>query len=353
MRTERPYQLALVCGANLEVVSAVAESVVDLTPRDVTGPAEIAQGVLDALGRSNLIPADVRARAVLVADGDVTAALATYAAVVGFAGRHIDVALTGGVVHSERVWLAAANRTDSGKPERRHDLVQLGQVRDDVPSFELTAPDPFVASSADELAEIRHARRARLVAPSTLVDAFLTFASVAGLRARRNQDRFPILAVAGDEPVEVADGEPVPGLIDLDAIRQAAAAHRRSIRSYKADALAEPVALTDRQQKLRQAAAVPVADVLAALGCVTDGELWQCPRPLSHNHGDMTPSMRATDGRGRCYVDDPEWVDSLQLVMSACAASPDEAADLLLAGPDAFAGHRERIAAERAAKAGL
>lgn len=350
MRDEKPYQLALVCGASTDVVAAVAETVVDLTP---TGEADVVTEVLAALDRSGLSPADVRARALLFVDGDVTAALSTYAAVTGFAGRHIDVATLAGVIHMDRITVATSNRADIGRPEDRADVFQYGVVRDDMPSVPaVTGGDPLADVDAALLAQLRHARRARFVVPGALPDAFVGLAALCGARTVKGRERFPTLAATGFEhvPGEGVD-DVIDGLVDLDQVRQTAGAKRRAIKSWDTSALAAPGEQTERQSMLVQAATIPVERVLAALGCANDGDLWQCPRPLSHNHGDMTPSMKVSDGKGRCYVDDSEWVDAVRLIMAVCAVTPDEAVTLLSGGPAGLAPYAEKIAADRAVRA--
>jgi hypothetical protein len=165
-------------------------------------------------------------------------------------------------------------------------------------------------------------------------------AAVAGLAGRRG-DRLPVLVAAGSEPV------------DLAAVRTAGAQTRARSRGEAHHTLVPFVDVDERSARLVAAAAVDPEFVLAALGCPTDGSLWSCPRPLSHTHGDATPSMRVSEGKVRCFVDDAEWVDPLRLVAVSCGLTADDAADLILADPatDAFAAHRERIAAERASRA--
>lgn len=361
---DKPYQLALVSGANLDQVAAVADTIVDLTPAAGT---DVPAAVTEKLRGSGLTPADVRAKAVLIVDGDGDAAVAVYAAVTGFASRHVDVATTGGVIHTGAIWDAGAGAEDAGKPGERTDVIQVGGQHGSIPVFDLDLANPVDGLVPRAVSQLRWARRVRIALPDSLagrdrlVAAIVAVSAISGLRSRKGQERMPMLVVEGADPAAIPAtgpldeaGEPTElastELIDLDGVRSAAATVRRGIRGYSIDQLAPRVEPSPRQARLAAAAITPIDAVLDALGSQRDGELWQCPRPTSHTHGDLTPSMKVTDGKARCYVDDNEWIDTLRLVMSACSATPDEAAELLEGGPEALAPYREVILAERAAR---
>lgn len=351
MRTKHPYQLALIAGETVDAVEGVADSAVNITP---AGDGTRAERVIEGLRRSGVTPADLRARTLLVSSMDVADTLAVYAAVVGFAGRHVDVLTAAGIAQIERITQAGRGTADAGKPDARHDAVVIGgddavadSVRaelaraadergDDAGEFSVLTLEvlPDAGADAAEAGTIRWAKRVRLVLPDALDVALTRFAYVAGLRWRRGQERLPSLV----------DGT------DLDGIRQEAGALRRSMRAAGTE-ITDTTEITDRQGVLSAAAAVPIDQVLAALGSVTDGKLWQCPRPARHTHGDATPSLRVENNKVCCYVDDAEWVDPLRLVMTALGTGPDEAADLLAdLGNPAWADAARRIVAERAAK---
>jgi hypothetical protein len=355
VRSKHPYQLALIAGDAPDGIDAVADSTVAITP---AGDGTRAERVVEGLRRSGVTPADLRARALLVSSLEVDDTLAVYAAVVGFAGRHVDVVTPAGIAAVERITRAGRDAVDAGKPELRYDAVVVGQDPEVAESIRAelaeaaagrgdeSPAEPNVATldvlrdgtavSAEDIAVLRWAKRVRLANPSDLGEALTRFAFVAGIRWRRGQERFPALV----------DGT------DLDGIRQEAGALRRSMRAAGTE-IAEVVAPTQRQAALSAAASVPIDAVLAALGSVTDGKLWQCPRPGRHTHGDATPSLRVEDNKVCCYVDDAEWVDPLRLVMSALSMGPDEAAALLAdMGDPAWGDAARRIVAERAAKSG-
>jgi hypothetical protein len=326
-RSQRPFQLALTCGAHPERVAAVADTLIDLTP--VTPGVD---GALQTLAASGLSPADVRSKAVFIVEGDHLVALTVYAAVSGFAGRFVDVATRDGVVLFERLHDRAASAEDTGRPEVREDLVRV--VPDPVPEDgSAVATAALESLTAELVTTLRFAKRVSFCPTADTYRAFTELATITGARSRRDFERMPILDVTGCE-------------VDLDDLRRQGAASRRARRDYTA-CLVEPAVQNDRRARLVEAAAVPVAQVLAALGSVERDGMWNCPRPWSHTHGDATPSMQVDGELARCFVDDAEWVDSVRLVVETCNVTPDDAASLLLSGPWAFAPYADRARAER------
>jgi hypothetical protein len=187
--------------------------------------------------------------------------------------------------------------------------------------------------SGDDVSAIRYAKRVRFVPAaqsSPALDAVSQLIILAGLRARGDVDRLPYL-VKGDEPV-AADGEDgVVGLC-LDTLRRGAVEARRAMRHDDRSQLAPKAELTARQRMLLAASAVPIESVLTWLGASRDesSELWHCPRPERHNHGDANASMRVVRGKTQCFRCDAERVDSLRLVVDTKGMVPDTAAEWLL-----------------------
>lgn len=337
---KRPYQLVLYVGAAAPTLEDVR--VVNLTPAHDT-----AEAVLDALRAAELTPADLRSRALFLADADAafrTRALMVYAALIGFAKRRLDAAFD---MDSEPIQAAEFDKSlrkarDNGKPAEVVAQVQIGgPERTDMPQVHIAG-----GFTPELVTAIRYARRARFTPPEALQLALPQLIAVAALRGRGETDKLPYL-VNGDEPVEVEDGAVVG--VCLNTLRRDAEELRRSLRTGNRDAVAPAVELTPRQQHLVAAAAVPVEETLRRLGAeskmvpapAVEGEeekmieVWHCLKPQNHTNGDATPSARVSEMRGethgfRCFRCLPEKVDSLRLVMWANGVSADEAADWLL-----------------------
>lgn len=335
----KPFQLALLCGANPLKAEVLADKAIDLT----------AGSLLEAVEKFKQAPlktTDLRAKSIFMVDHDAATALVQYALMVGFSGRFVDIATPAGVV-SQVIRQKGVKTADNGKaPEREESLTLAGGIDElgEEPGY-IYANGALAHLSLDEISEIRSAKRVRF-APSETQDIFTVmtqFMYTAGLRARKGFERLPVLVWGGAE-------------IDLDDMRRMGADIRKSQTSYKL-AIAPALPPSERQRRMLQASQFPVEGLLSALGCSSAvvGEqrvLWQCPRPQSHTHGDATPSMQVSDNKVRCYVDDAEWIDPLRLVMEACGVTPDEAAGMLASPPSVFSPFAHRIVAERALRSG-
>jgi hypothetical protein len=318
--TERPYQVCLYVGDNPPQLDGV--KVVDLTPATASTEA-----VLDRLKDSDLTPADLRSRAYLFPDGHRDLSLVVYAALIGFAGRRIDLATPQGFAVDATALDAAARRLpDAGRPAEPIDHLQLGPVtHPDLPSIDKSA-----MLRPSDVTAIRYARRLRFVPVDDVVEALSQLVVVAAIRSRRDgADRLPFLCV-GDEPAVLEDRDTVVGVC-LDTIRRAAVDLRRSLRSDDRDAVVEPIALTPRQLALVAAADRPIEETMVRLGAALNEAtgMWHCPRPERHTHGDKNASMKSVKGRVQCLRCDPERVDSLRLTMDTLGVSADEAAEWL------------------------
>jgi hypothetical protein len=319
---QRPYQVCLYCGGSAPAIEGV--KVVDVTPA-----SSATDDVVASVESSSLTPADLRARVLFAVDDtsdpqEVRRAVAAYAAWVGFAGRRLDVACGPEVVSADALDAHVSSLADAGKPEVPVEQVQIGASRDDdLPVVGQSGIDPATVSA------LRYARRVRFVPAGSASDAISGFLVVAGVRQRGDQDRFPYL-VDGTEPVALPE-EGTVGLC-LDDVRRRAQELRRSRRSDNRDALADKEPLDARRRKLLAASANEISSTLSRLGVVQDEEteLWHCPRPSRHTHGDANASMRVVKGRVKCFRCDAERIDSLRLVMDVTSMTVDEAADWLL-----------------------
>jgi len=349
-QSNRPFQLMLVVPAPGSDGSGVDPDLADsVTLLPVPAASEATSGFASA----GLSPADLRSRAMfLVEDGaDLLAALSTYCVTAGFASRFLDVATSRGVVVANH-HRSGRELPDAGKAPVRPDLVAvagtqsqldqgvLGEILgEDATDAEIrilafSNDDGLSHLSPQEVSDLRSARRVVLFASSDDDVAFRELLQVAGARSRRNFERLPMVARQGE-------------LVDLDEMRRAGAELRKEHRAYQV-ATAERVEPTERDAALQLAASTPVEAVLAALGSECASDLWQCPRPWSHTHGDATASMQvAADNKVRCYVDDAEWIDPLRLVMEVCRVPADHAAELLV-DLSSLEPYREGILAERA-----
>lgn len=320
--TERPYQVVLYCGPQ-------APELEDVTLIDVTPTEASAEAVIAALRASQLTPADLRSRTVFWAEGDRNRALATYAALCGFAARRLDVSGGADTLDAEAIDASARSFGDAGRPDVLPEHIQVGLVAHPELPTVLMAGKP----SPGDISLVRYARRARF-APigDDPVAAISLLLVVAGIRARGELDRMPLLC-RGDESAPAADtpGEPVG--LDLEALRREGTELRRSLRSDDRNATVDHLDLSERQRTLLAAAALPIEETLARLGSTADLDtgLWHCPRPDRHTHGDATASMRVVKAKAKCPRCDPERMDALRLVMDVKSCSADEAADWLLA----------------------
>jgi len=317
---DRPYQLAFYLGTNPPSMPGV--KVVDVTPATSTPDATI-----DAFTQADITAADTRSQAVLVIDTDnITSALLVYAAALGFTGRRIDIALGEQVIDATRLDRAARKLPDASKPP---ELVLQAQVapfsRDDL----LTIGTGQNLAPA-EVSVIRYARRLRWVPAGSPAAALAQLLTIAGIRAKGDNDRLPFL-VQGDEPPPGDDPTVTVGIC-LDELRRAARDLRRSGRVGDRDALAERCDPTPRQQRLQDAASAPIEDVLDRLGTRPDPHthLWHCPRPQRHNNRDANASMKLADSTVRCLGCDDERIDVLRLVIDTLDLAVDDAADWLL-----------------------
>lgn len=301
----------------------------DVKVVDVTPTAKSAQGVLDRLTEAGVTVADLKAEVlVCFGDDDVLRNLVVYTALVGLSGRRPDVAVGGRILAASGLDTKVRRSKDAGVPPVRPLHVQVGETgRGDLPEIAMSAlPDPRALSMA------RHAKRLRMVPVADALGALNQLVAVAAVRARGTEERFPFL-VQGNEPAPTeATAAAVVGL-DLEQVRRDAVSLRRDTRSDDRSAVVERLAPSERQQRLLDAAAVPVEDAMARLGARfnVEADAWHCPRPDRHSNGDATPSMRVVKGRVRCGRCDDERVDALRLVMDVTGTTPDEAADWLLA----------------------
>lgn len=325
MTVQRPYQVCLYVGENPPVLEDV--KVVDLTPEEPT-----VEAVLARLRDSGLTPADLRARVYVVADGDRDKALAVYAALLGFAGRRLDVADGEEVIAAAELDAAARALPDAGRPAEMPDHIQVGAVvHPDLPSIGASA-----SLSPEDVSSIRYARRVRFVpmdAPKPALGALTQLVVVAGIRARRDNDRLPFL-VEGAEPAPTPEDPMDPVGLCLDTLRREAVELRRSLRFDDRGAVADKLELSERQRTLLAASSLPIEETMNRLGATVDEStgLWHCPRPDRHTNGDANASMKVVKGKVQCFRCDPERVDSLRLTMDAKGYSADEAALWLLTG---------------------
>lgn len=289
-------------------------SLVDLTPKGHdTG------SVLAAIASAGLTAADLRTRTLFIAGtGPVERAAAVYAAVAGFAGRHLDVSDLEAVTDVRSIHDPLLFPDDAARPDEVSDGLLLSA--DDV----LAGLDPA------SLPAVHFAKKVAVGASASVSTTLEAVVMVSALRRRGPVEKFPHLLPAGSTlPEDLAASE----ALDLDALRRAGAQLRRDRRIDDRAAVVERLPASDRSARLVAAAAVPLEGVLDRLGSVRDEAtgFYRCPRPDRHRNGDATPSARLAEHGFRCFRCDAEQVDALRLVMDVKALGPDAAADWLLA----------------------
>lgn len=261
-----------------------------------------AEGVVEQISRANISPSDVRARVELVIPPTTEAVDASviYATLAGFIGRFVPARLADGDVHP-----------DAGTPAPTPRPDVIAEQVDVTIESDLTVP------------QVHYARRATVVLDEVpTAKALQLVADVATARRRPRHERLPDVTTGGAEVTRLEDA------------RKAGLTCRGDRRKQSAGTLVEAREPSPRLQRLQSAADTPIADVLRRLGATTDesGERWHCSRPDRHSNGDQNPSLKIVDGKTRCFRCDPEWVDSLRLVIDTLNVSPDEAADWIESG---------------------
>ena len=309
MSSKRGYEVVLYMGKNKPKLDGIA-AIIELNP--VSAAQE---DILAAITNSELSPADLRARTLLLvdefADRAITSAL--YAALVGFAGRRLDFSTGAEPVSAALLHAAGTSAEDQGKPEELVEHVSVGRSAGSL--------DPTQALSVEDVTRIRYARRVTLEPVGSGVSTSLTQLVVtAAIRVRNGADYFPTFSDS--------DGT----LVELDGLRRAGSELRRSIRTDFRNAIAPNQLTSERQNRLIAASILPMEATLGFLGSTQspDSGFWRCTRPDRHRNGDANPSMRVVDGKVRCFRCDTEPVDPLRLVIDTLNLSPDAAADILI-----------------------
>jgi hypothetical protein len=307
------YQLYLYVSD--EALPAVSDaSVVNLTPK-----SSDADAVLAAITSAGLTAADLRTRTLFIAGpGPVERAAAVYAAVAGFAGRHLDVSDLDVVTDVRSIHDPLLFPADTPRPESAPE------------SMLFSADDVVDGLDAASLPLVHFAKKVVLNASVSISTTLEALVMVAALRRRGPVEKFPHLLPNGT-PLPAGDLD--TGLVDLDGLRRAGAQLRRDRRIDDRATVVERLALSPRAVRLAAAAALPLEEVLTRLGSVRDDAtgFYRCPRPERHRNGDATPSARLAEHGFRCFRCDAEQVDALRLVMDVRGLAPDAAADWLLA----------------------
>lgn len=307
------YQLYLYVSD--EPLPAVSDaSLADLTPKGAD-----TDSVLAAISAAGLTAADLRTRTLFIAGpGPVERAVAVYAAVCGFAGRHLDVSDLDEVTDVRSIHEPLLFPADVPRPES-------------VPETMLVSADDVVGGlDPASLPLVHFAKKVVLGASAAVAATLEAVVMVAAIRRRGQLEKFPLLLPSN---TPLSEGDLEGGLLDLDALRRAGAQLRRDRRIDDRATVVERLDRTERSQRLAEAAASPLEDVLSRLGSVRDEAtgFYRCPRPERHRNGDATPSARLVDHGFRCFRCDAEQVDALRLVMDVRSLGPDAAAEWLLA----------------------
>lgn len=312
-----PYLLYIYVGdGNPKLPGAI--SVVNITPISLT-----LEDTVSTLAAAALTAADLRTRTLFVAGpGSVERAVLVYAALCGFAGRHLDFTDMLSVTDARAMHDSMQEVVDTGKPlipdERL--VIAVGA------SFDVTAE-----LSIEEFSKIRYSRQVLFVADQKSVrESLEALVTCNGIRARGTSERFPVMLPANlyaefDISQEVLPVE----CVDLEVLRKHAAQLRRDRRIDDRGEIVAAEEVSPRCQKLIDAAMVDPTLILVRLGSVLNEEtgFWRCPRPERHRNGDANPSARVQDNSFRCFRCDLEHIDSLRLVMDTKNLCPDDAAD--------------------------
>lgn len=298
-----------------EALPAVSDaSVVNLTPK-----GHDVDSVLAAITAAGLTAADLRTRTLFLAgSGPVERAVSVYAAVCGFASRHLDFSDLEEVTVVKSIHDPLLLAGELPRPSETPESMVVSA--DDV----IAGLDPVMVPS------VHYAKKVVLGAAAATSSTLEAFVMVSALRRRGPVERFPLLMPSG---IRLPEGDLAAGLVDLDALRRAGSQLRRDRRIDDRDTIVERIDPSPRARRLAEAAALPLEDVLTRLGSVRDDAtgFYRCPRPERHRNGDATPSARLAEHGFRCFRCDAEQVDALRLVMDVKGFAPDTAAEWLLA----------------------
>lgn len=319
--SKSPYLLYIYVGdGNPKLPGAI--SVVNITPS-----ASTLEDTLSTLAAAALTAADLRTRTLFVAGpGSVERAVLVYAALCGFAGRHLDFTDMLSVTDARAMHDSMLEVVDTGKPlvpdERL--VIVVGD------SFDIAAELPI-----DEFMKIRYTRQVLFVANQRSVrESLESLVTCNGIRARGTSERFPVMLPAHVHAEFDLGQEVLPvECVDLEVLRKQAAQLRRDRRIDDRGEIVAAEEVGSRCQKLIDASVVDPALILVRLGSVFNEEtgFWRCPRPERHRNGDANPSARVQDNTFRCFRCDLEHIDSLRLVMDTKGLCPDDAADWIAA----------------------
>ncbi len=320
---ESPYQLVFLHGLNADAATQIESRVVEVA---LTSPDY--QEALSSLQNSALAPADTKTTALYMTSGPADVSVTMYAALVGYSGRYIDVAVYPSIdriaplVATGRKIARSAEASVSEETPIRFDRVVIAPFEDsEYETVIYDVEDPLSSLDLTAATKIRFARRVAIVLPDSVSTSFRLFAAIAGMRSTKNRpDRMPDILLADRT------------LVELETLRKDARALRHQLQLPTSEQLVARVEPDLINELLTQARVHPVEPVLRALGSVQgeDPDYWRCPRPERHLNGDKNPSTRVTDGKVRCFVCDAEWVDPVALVMSIAKISPSEAAAFVL-----------------------
>lgn len=311
-----PYLLYLYVG-NGDLPRIDQASVVDLTPKDSS-----IEAALDAITSAGLTAADLRTRTLYIAGpGPVQASLVVYAALCGFAGRKLDVSDLREVLEAH---VLDGHLAQQVLPATPVEFISVGPG---------AVSDGRDTVDSQATADVHAARRAFFHSgTASAMEALESLIAIIAIRVRKGSDRFPYLVPGDVENFDPASEEATSQCVDLDDLRRRAAQLRRDRRIDDRGSLVPVVELTERQQRLVSASALPLDGVLIRLGAHEDSEtgFWRCPRPERHRNGDANPSAKIHQDGFRCFRCDLEQVDALRLTMDTKGLSPDDAANWLL-----------------------
>jgi hypothetical protein len=269
--------------------------------------------------KSSISASDLRAKTLVIFDDeDLKSNLVSYATLLGFAGRRLDILYRGTLVEAGKLHHFSVINKNNGRPDVVSEY--LGNFHTDLcEKIDLTGN---LESSTIE--KIRFAKYFFFNFIDCSVRELEEYITIAGIRVRNNGDHLPIVLFDSND-LENDDK------IDLDEFRKMGNELRREIKVDNRDAVISFVAPDSRLIELAKVSELPVDIALGYLGSYMEAEteFWRCPRPERHRNGDMNPSLKINEGKIRCYRCDYEPLDSLRLIMDSENCSVDEASEII------------------------
>lgn len=304
---------------NLSKESMIQPEISNISIINMKAIERSSEAVRELFLKSSISASDLRAKTLVIFDDeDLESNLVSYATLLGFAGRRLDILFQGALVEAGKLHHFSVINKNNGRP------VEVSEYLGNFESESCEKIERIISLEPALIEKIRFAKYYYYNFVDRSVGELEDYIKIAGIRVRNNGDHLPV-ALFDSNDVEDTNK------IDLDEFRKMGNELRREIKVDNRDSVALFVTPDARLQELNIAAQLPVDIALGYLGSYMESEteFWRCPRPERHRNGDMNPSLKINEGKIRCYRCDYEPLDSLRLIMDSQNCSVDEANEII------------------------